>query len=453
MNEDVGAAKLIFSTLGLGIMLLLFHSALRAEQMAWVCSSDAPVKVEHKDGRRILGKSDWSAKQIRRRLKRIKRSGGNGAAHKERRILTRLLRKLAACSDLKSTPAPSPAPTPASCSTALHLPVCGDGICSGAETFADCENDCRGSCGDGSCNLITEDHFSCVQDCTGSYFVVDLSSPACSDSGPGTLAQPFCTIRSSATKLGPGVTVYLRNGKQSFGGFVRFDKAGLPGRLITFRNFPGESPVIDAGEALPLAGSWQEVAATAGGRYKFYTADTSLGAFDSAAQGGEGNYPHSLLQEGRAPLSRLLSEADIYNVLAVDQISEFEAYFIDCGSGRVLLRLFAESPPPDSVPVVSATNNRWVLAASFIQPAWGSRITSHTRILKTGSGSRTTASRSWDRPSFTATMPIPHRSACRLIQLPPGVIVPIFGSMLSMEARAGRTSPLIRLIWMVPVMP
>src|SRR5579875_89400 len=58
-----------------------------------------------------------------------------------------------------------------------------------------------------------------------SAYVVNNTSPACSDSGPGTAAQPFCTIGAAAKVAQPGDTVLVT--------------AGTPGSPITFSAYAG----------------------------------------------------------------------------------------------------------------------------------------------------------------------------------------------------------------------
>lgn len=69
--------------------------------------------------------------------------------------------------------------------------VCGNGL----------DDDCNGDSDEG-----------CLEG-TSSYFVdKDSIGGACSDSGPGTLTEPWCTIAHANATLGPGDTVYLRAG-------------------------------------------------------------------------------------------------------------------------------------------------------------------------------------------------------------------------------------------------
>ena len=75
-------------------------------------------------------------------------------------------------------------------------------------------------------------------------FYVDTNSigGTCSDSNPGSIDQPWCTIQKAANTLEPGQTVYIREGvyKES----VKLTKSGTESGRIEFRNYPGENPVI-----------------------------------------------------------------------------------------------------------------------------------------------------------------------------------------------------------------
>ncbi len=74
----------------------------------------------------------------------------------------------------------------------------------------------------------------------GTYYV----SPAGSDSSPGTEAQPWATVQKAANTLNAGDTVLIRNG--TYPELVNITRSGAEGQPITFANYPGEEPVIDA---------------------------------------------------------------------------------------------------------------------------------------------------------------------------------------------------------------
>ncbi|MGY0461913.1 PKD domain-containing protein [Kitasatospora sp. cg17-2] len=64
---------------------------------------------------------------------------------------------------------------------------------------------------------------------------------ACSDRGPGTFAQPYCTISAAAVVVEPGQTVRIwpgRNYRES----VRITRSGTPDRPITFLGVPDGNP-------------------------------------------------------------------------------------------------------------------------------------------------------------------------------------------------------------------
>ncbi|MFF1902898.1 right-handed parallel beta-helix repeat-containing protein [Kitasatospora sp. NPDC058218] len=57
----------------------------------------------------------------------------------------------------------------------------------------------------------------------------------CSDTGPGTRAQPFCTIQAAADVAEPGQTVDIAAG-HDYIGQVTVKRSGLPGRPIVFKS-------------------------------------------------------------------------------------------------------------------------------------------------------------------------------------------------------------------------
>lgn len=64
------------------------------------------------------------------------------------------------------------------------------------------------------------------------------------DANPGTEAAPFKTVQKAAQLVMPGDTVLIRGG--TYNGVVLVTRSGAPGLPITFTNYPGESPVLDA---------------------------------------------------------------------------------------------------------------------------------------------------------------------------------------------------------------
>jgi hypothetical protein len=64
------------------------------------------------------------------------------------------------------------------------------------------------------------------------------------DANPGTPDRPWRTVGRAANAAGPGDTVLIGEGIYNERVVVR--NSGEPGRPITFRNYPGQRPVIDA---------------------------------------------------------------------------------------------------------------------------------------------------------------------------------------------------------------
>jgi len=61
--------------------------------------------------------------------------------------------------------------------------------------------------------------------------------------GDGTTTNPYRTIQKGADVATAGKTVYVRGG--TYSETVTLTKTGTPGNMITFKNFPGEKPIID----------------------------------------------------------------------------------------------------------------------------------------------------------------------------------------------------------------
>lgn len=77
-------------------------------------------------------------------------------------------------------------------------------------------------------------------------------------SGIGTPDDPFGTIAAGIAALKPGDTLYLGGG--IYRELVDVDVSGTPGALITIRNLPGASPVIDGG-SIPTVSGWSPLVA------------------------------------------------------------------------------------------------------------------------------------------------------------------------------------------------
>ena len=65
-----------------------------------------------------------------------------------------------------------------------------------------------------------------------------------SDYNPGTLTSPWRTIQKAANRLEPGDTVYVRGGVYSEAVTLRVS-GSASGGMITFQNYPGETPILD----------------------------------------------------------------------------------------------------------------------------------------------------------------------------------------------------------------
>ena len=68
-------------------------------------------------------------------------------------------------------------------------------------------------------------------------------APTGTDSGPGTLAQPWQTIQKAAETMVAGDTVYIRAG--TYREQVVPRNSGSPGSYITYAAYPGEMPTLD----------------------------------------------------------------------------------------------------------------------------------------------------------------------------------------------------------------
>ncbi|MEM4248621.1 MAG: right-handed parallel beta-helix repeat-containing protein, partial [Candidatus Nanoarchaeia archaeon] len=88
--------------------------------------------------------------------------------------------------------------------------------------------------------------FNCI---SANYYVATTGS----DSNPGTEAQPWKTIQYAAGKVSPGDTVFVRGGVYSEQVNVTISGTEAGG-YITFRNYAGETPVIDGTGKTPGTG-------------------------------------------------------------------------------------------------------------------------------------------------------------------------------------------------------
>jgi parallel beta-helix repeat protein len=71
---------------------------------------------------------------------------------------------------------------------------------------------------------------------------VDKTSSACSDTGPGTTAAPYCTITKGASRLAAGYALYIGNG--TYAETIKPAGSGTAAAPISITAWPGRSPVI-----------------------------------------------------------------------------------------------------------------------------------------------------------------------------------------------------------------
>ncbi len=90
----------------------------------------------------------------------------------------------------------------------------------------------------------------------GTTLYVDRGNSACSDSGSGTQAIPFCTIKAAASKSAPGTTVQVASG--TYPENVTITKSGTSTAPIVFTPAPGATVTISgSGIGIYLSGvSW-----------------------------------------------------------------------------------------------------------------------------------------------------------------------------------------------------
>lgn len=128
----------------------------------------------------------------------------------------------------------------------------------------------------------------------------------CSDTGPGTYANPFCTISAAVKVVQPGQTVRIASGKP-YDEAVTISRSGQPGKPITF--IGGTSPNVGqfslaAGKGLTVTGASHVAVrgmyATAGLKITGST-DVELEQFHIG-----GNDPDSLTIDGGSANVRLI---------------------------------------------------------------------------------------------------------------------------------------------------
>ncbi|MBN2518267.1 MAG: hypothetical protein JXB14_05460 [Candidatus Altiarchaeota archaeon] len=238
--------------------------------------------------------------------------------------------------------------------------ICGDGICSPGENPQNCFGDCKGTCGDGFCHLRFETHFDCPKDCKGDYYLVDLQDPSCtktSGSNTGTLEKPFCTLDLAINKVKPGDTVYIRGGIQSFGGYSPVNNGGTADKYITFRNYPGEEPVIESGNH--FESDWSLVEKV--GNNRIFKASKKLGTDPLL-------YPLRAIYENDNPMTEVFSMHDMRTQTSAPYIDSFDAFYIDCTTGDLYIRLAGSTKQPKADNIFFADQAiRWKVRRSYVR--------------------------------------------------------------------------------------
>ena len=203
------------------------------------------------------------------------------------------------------------------------------------------------TCGDGICDLRKETNFDCPLDCNSTYYIVDKNNPSCSDSGSGTLDKPFCTIYKSSLIVNPGDTVYIRGGIQAFGEFFYIDRGGEPGKYVSFRNYPGEYPILESG--VLFNSGWSLETGLSSSEYNIFSLDIVLGLFNLSSGADNLNYPYKIYHELDIPLSRLVRLSDLTNLTSLEGVlGSFDAYYFNCSSGKVYLRFSDKNSNPNN---------------------------------------------------------------------------------------------------------
>jgi hypothetical protein len=85
---------------------------------------------------------------------------------------------------------------------------------------------------------------------TATALYVNASSRSCTDSGPGSKAQPFCTLQAAANVVQPGQTVYIGGVGASLTKTLTITRSGTPAAPITITTLPGSA----AAQIFPVPG-------------------------------------------------------------------------------------------------------------------------------------------------------------------------------------------------------
>ena len=128
--------------------------------------------------------------------------------------------------------------------------ICGDGVRQGLEA---CDGADLGgvSCSNQGCFAGTPtcagtcalDYASCTN-CWAGTLYVDQSNPACSNTGQGTAAAPFCSINAAAAKVVAGGTVIVSSG--TYLEYVKVLTSGTPTAPIAFKAAPGATVYVSS---------------------------------------------------------------------------------------------------------------------------------------------------------------------------------------------------------------
>jgi len=82
-------------------------------------------------------------------------------------------------------------------------------------------------------------------------------APWGNDANPGTVEKPFRTVQKAADVVQAGKTVYIRDGTYHERVIIKSSGSATAG-YVTFRNYPGETAILDGQKNLPVDGdSWK----------------------------------------------------------------------------------------------------------------------------------------------------------------------------------------------------
>ncbi|MFJ9631574.1 PKD domain-containing protein [Streptomyces sp. NPDC101175] len=99
----------------------------------------------------------------------------------------------------------------------------------------------------------------------GTALYVDDDATGCSDTGPGSQAEPFCQIQPAADSAGPGDTVHVARNTTRYAP-VTIGSAGTSDAPVTFVSAPGDNPAATATVRV-LAGTSTPAMTFSGARY------------------------------------------------------------------------------------------------------------------------------------------------------------------------------------------